>query len=641
MELIHDFFDSGAFIPHGHCYLWNSGLVWLHILSDVLTAIAYYSIPIGLIYFVRKREDLPFKWIFLLFSLFIIFCGTTHLMDVWTLWHPNYWVSGTIKAITAIISVFTAASLIPLIPQLLAVPSASQLAAINLNLASEITERKKVELELLRSRELREAIFNESTDAIFLVDPTNLRIFDCNQCAIEMFETDRKEGLIGIAGDTLQKQQFNNQEILSITQQIHRLGFWSSEIEYVTRKGNFFWGNIAVKEINVAGKKINMVRVKDVSDRKLAEEYILNLNVVLEAKVQERTLELSQANAALEIEIGERKLTEERFYLVLKNSPITVSMQDQELRYIWLYNSAIGNSFESVLGKQDSEILEVAEDAQRLSRLKQQVLTSGVGLREEVLITANSQERFFDLAVEPHYDRNGEINGIGSVALDITWRKQSEAQLRAAYEREVVLLKEVHHRVKNNLQIISGLLYLQSRQVENPKTREIINISRDRIQAISLLHEKLYRAKDLNNIDFIAYIQGLTRSLRNSYASNSAGISLNINADPITVDMDTAIYCGLIINELVSNSYKYAFPEGRVGQIMIEFARDIANSYTLIVRDDGVGMTETIDLKYAKNLGLQLVYDLATKQLNGKVVLENFHGTVFKISFIIKPMLII
>ena len=640
MELIHEFFDSGAFIPHGHCYLWNSELVWLHILSDVLTAIAYYSIPIGLGYFVRKREDLPFKWIFLLFGLFIIFCGTTHLMEVWTLWYPTYWVSGTIKALTAIISVFTAASLIPLIPQLLALPSPSQLTAINVTLASEITERKKTELELLRSRDLREAIFNESTDAIFLVDSTNLLIFDCNQRAVEMFETDSKDGLIGIEGHTLQKQQFSNEDIVSITEQMDRVGFWSSEIEYVSRKGKLFWGNIAAKTINVAGKAINMVRVKDVSDRKLAEEYILNLNVVLEARVQERTLELSQANAALEIEISERKLTEERFYLVLRNSPITVSMQDRELRYIWLYNSAIGNSSESVLGKQDSEILEIGEDAQRLSLLKHQVLTNGVGLREEVLITANSQERYFDLTIEPHHDRNGKVNGIGSVALDITWRKQSEARLRAAYEREVVLLKEIHHRVKNNLQIISGLLYLQSRQVEDQKTREIINSSRDRIQAMSLLHEKLYRAKDLDNIDFTAYIQGLTRNLMNSYASNSAGISLNIDADPITVDIDTAIYCGLIINELVSNSYKYAFPEGRSGQIMIEFARNEANSYTLIVRDNGVGMTETIDLKHAKNLGLQLVYSLATEQLKGKVFLENFHGTSFKISFIIKPMVI-
>src|SRR5213080_519301 len=102
----------GPFIPHGHCYLWKPGLVGLHIVSDSLIALAYYSIPIALIYFVRKRRDLPFDWIFLLFGAFIIACGTTHILEVWTLWHPNYWLSGLIKAITAAISLCTAVLLV-------------------------------------------------------------------------------------------------------------------------------------------------------------------------------------------------------------------------------------------------------------------------------------------------------------------------------------------------------------------------------------------------------------------------------------------------------------------------------------------------------------------------------------------------
>lgn len=634
-----EFFDSGAFIPHGHCYLWNPWLVWLHILSDLFTAIAYYSIPIGLVYFVQKREDLPFKWIFWLFSLFIIFCGTTHLMEIWTLWNPHYWVSGVVKALTAIISVYTAASVVPLIPQLLALPSHAQLAAMNVALEREIKERKQTELELTRSRDLREAIYNESADAIFLVDSISLLIFDCNQRAMEMFEVKSKEELIGIEGRTLQKEQFTDEEILKIVEDIQKFGFWSSEIEYVTRKGKPFWGNIAAKTIDVAGKAINMVRVKDVSDRKRAEEHIRKLNIELEAKVQERTLELSQANAELEIEVSERKLTEERFHLVLKNSPITVFMQDLDLRYTWLYNPSLQTNHDEILGKTDSDLLLAPDDAQKISDIKQRVLTSGVGVREEVFVSADSQKRYFDLTVEPHHDLNGEVNGIGCVALDITWRKQSEEDLRAAYEREIILTKEIHHRVKNNLQIVSGLLYLQARQVKDQKMRDIIHSSRDRIQSMALLHEKLYQSKNLENIDFIAYIQSLTRNLRNSYASKSAAISLNINAEPINVDIDTAIYCGLIINELVSNSFKYAFPEGHSGQIVIEFSKNSDDSYGLIVSDNGVGMPEVIDLKHAKNLGLQLVYSLVTEQLKGEVLVENFHGMVFKISFTIKNTL--
>ncbi|CAN1211581.1 histidine kinase dimerization/phosphoacceptor domain -containing protein [Tumidithrix helvetica PCC 7403] len=774
MESIQEFLTSGGFIPHGHCYLWKMELVWLHLLSDLLIAIAYYSIPISLIYFVRKREDLPFRWIFLLFGAFIILCGTTHLMEIWTLWHPTYWLSGTVKALTAIVSVFTAASLIPLLPRVLAMPTLSQLEAINIALAKEIAERKEVELELSHNLDLREAIYNEATDALFLVDTTTLLIIDCNPCAVGMFEANSKEELIGIEGNMLQKRQFTDRELAAILEDIRKKGFWRGDIEYVTKKGKHFWGNLAAKHINVAGQDMNLVRVKDINDRKLAEqeaqeskrildalmeyipdgitiadapdvnirrvskygeqltgrsrevlegipvdrhvqewgifhvdgitpatndelpltravqkgenvideewvlqkpdgsqivilcnagpirsedntvtggviawrditdrkrveEYISNLNIELEARVSKRTLELSKANAELEAEINERKRTEERFDLVLKNSPITVFTQDRELRYTWVYNPALGVNDESIIGKLDAEILTFEEDAQRLSHLKQQVLTSGIGKRDEVHISTHDETRYFDLTVEPLHDRHEEIIGIGCVALDITWRKESEAQLRAAYDREIVLMKEIHHRVKNNLQIISGLLYLQSRQVGDPKTQAIIQSSRDRILSMALLHEKLYRSRDLEHIDFIGYIQSLTLSLESSYASRSTDISLNINAAPVKVDIDTAMYCGLIVNELVSNSLKYAFPEGRSGQITIEFYLDKPDSYTLIVRDNGIGMNEAIDLKHAKNLGLQLVYSLATKQLKGQISLEHQGGMVFKISFTIKP----
>lgn len=133
------------FIPHGHCYLWKPGLVGLHVVSDALTALAYYSIPLTLTYFVTKRRDVPFNWIFLLFGAFIISCGTTHIMEIWTLWHPNYWLSGCIKAFTAIVSIYTASELVSLLPQALALPSTAQLE-------KEIRERQKAEAALLREK---------------------------------------------------------------------------------------------------------------------------------------------------------------------------------------------------------------------------------------------------------------------------------------------------------------------------------------------------------------------------------------------------------------------------------------------------------------------------------------------------------
>lgn len=147
-ELWTNFFTSGSFIPHGHCYLWQTNLVGLHILSDAFIALAYYSIPATLYYFVRKRQDLPFDWIFLLFSAFIVACGTTHLIEIWTLWHPTYWLSGFVKAVTALISVITAVQLVPLVPQALALPSPAQLEQANQELQTQIAERLRVEKEL-------------------------------------------------------------------------------------------------------------------------------------------------------------------------------------------------------------------------------------------------------------------------------------------------------------------------------------------------------------------------------------------------------------------------------------------------------------------------------------------------------------
>jgi len=145
--MITQFFETGGFIPHGHCYLWQTNLVGLHILSDGLIALAYYSIPIMLIYFVRQRQDTPFPKVFFLFSAFIIACGTTHLMEIWTLWYPTYWLSGGLKAITALISIYTAFELWFLIPSALVLPSPAQLIATNQALEKEIDERKRAENE--------------------------------------------------------------------------------------------------------------------------------------------------------------------------------------------------------------------------------------------------------------------------------------------------------------------------------------------------------------------------------------------------------------------------------------------------------------------------------------------------------------
>ena len=163
IDFFKNLFSSDGFMPHGHCYLWRPGVVWLHVTSDALIALAYYSIPITLFYFVRKRKDLEFHWMFVCFAVFILACGSTHLMEIWNIWHPTYWLAGSIKAVTAFASVPTAVLLMKLVPQALALPSPTALRTVNGELEREIAGRKQAQAALAASRDHLEAEVNERT----------------------------------------------------------------------------------------------------------------------------------------------------------------------------------------------------------------------------------------------------------------------------------------------------------------------------------------------------------------------------------------------------------------------------------------------------------------------------------------------
>ena len=162
--------DSDGFMPHGHCFLWDLPLVWLHVISDSVIALSYASIPITLVYFVRKRRDVPFHWIFLAFGTFIIACGATHVMEIWTLWTAVYWLAGVIKAVTALASIITAAALITLVPKALKLPSLAELHNVNQSLGREIVDRKRAEDALRISQARLARILDIADDAIISID---------------------------------------------------------------------------------------------------------------------------------------------------------------------------------------------------------------------------------------------------------------------------------------------------------------------------------------------------------------------------------------------------------------------------------------------------------------------------------------
>ena len=228
---------------------------------------------------------------------------------------------------------------------------------------------------------------------------------------------------------------------------------------------------------------------------------------------------------------------------------------------------------------------------------------------------------------------------------EIKERKRTEEKIRRSLIEKEVLLKEIHHRVKNNLQVISSLLYLQSRRVVDEESLALFQDSQNRVKSMALIHEKLYRSKDFTNIDFNEYIRSLTGHLLQTYGLRDEKVDLQIQADDVSLTIDSAIPCGLIINELVSNAMKYAFRDDAGMQdengkkIWVHLKKTAKNEkgnrqpkYTLVVGDNGMGFPEQIDWRQTESLGLRLVNGL-TRQLNGTIELDPEHGTCFRVLF--------
>jgi len=217
---------------------------------------------------------------------------------------------------------------------------------------------------------------------------------------------------------------------------------------------------------------------------------------------------------------------------------------------------------------------------------------------------------------------------------EISNRKQAEKQIKASLKEKEVLLKEIHHRVKNNLQTIVSLLNLQSRYIEDKQALDVFKSSQERVRAMALIHEKLYESSDLSKIDFREYIQSLITSLLDSHYLNPGQIKLNMHVEDIELDIGRAIPLGLIISELVSNSLRHAFPYNKKGELQINLkASEIEEyDYTLIVGDNGIGLPEDLDIKNSNTLGMVLINAL-TKQLRGALDINRKEGTTFTINF--------
>jgi len=233
----------------------------------------------------------------------------------------------------------------------------------------------------------------------------------------------------------------------------------------------------------------------------------------------------------------------------------------------------------------------------------------------------------------PIMDPNtGEPQFLSNVSEDITARKQAEKKIKASLKEKEVLLKEIHHRVKNNMQIIVSLLRLQSYTAKDKKLEDMFKVAQNRIRSMALIHEKLYQSKDFASIDFAHYIQSLTTHLMQTYQIDPKQITLKTDVKDVHLDINQGVPVGLLLNELVSNALKHAFPKGKKGEIIVKFHADKKGKKTLIVKDNGIGHPDKVDISKPETLGMQLIKDL-TRQIGGKLALVNKDGTTIKITF--------
>ena len=723
-------FDSAPFIPHGHCYLWNPGLVWIHVASDALIALAYYSIPIQLLVLTRKRQDLPFDWILLLFGAFIVACGTTHVMEIWTLWTPTYWLAGLLKLATAAISLYTAGIMMVVIPKLLALPSPAQLATANQALQQQILERQQVQQILQESEERFRSAFDFAAIGKALVSLEG-RWLQVNRALCEILGYSEPELLQTTADALIHPDDF---EIgLDAVQQMVKGKRRSIQFQkrYFHKQGHVLWIQLSTSVVRDAeGQPMYLInQLQDVTARTHAEKALELQSLITKniaegigliraadgifvytnpkfeqmfgyeageligqhvsivncedqpGKAEHLAQEIRQALAeqgesVYEIQNAKKDGTpfwcrahtstfehpEHGWVHVAVHEDITEQKQaeqaqrESERRFQAIFDQTF--QFTGLL-KPDGTLLEANQtildfggieladiinrpfwearwwtiSAATQTQLQEAIAqaASGEFVRYEVEVLGMGETvAAIDFSLKPLRDETGAVSLLLSEGRDISDRQRIE-QIEASLAAKEVLLQEVHHRVKNNLQIISSLLSIQSKQIQDPATLEVFTESQNRVKSMALVHEKLYQSDDLAKVDFADYIQSLSAALFRSYNFKLKTIALKLQVSPVFLNVDTAIPCGLILNELVSNSLKHGFPNNTPGEILIRLDANADQSFSLSVQDNGVGFPQAV-AKTSKSIGLQLISGL-TKQLHGALEMSSDQGTLCKITF--------
>jgi PAS domain S-box-containing protein len=326
--------------------------------------------------------------------------------------------------------------------------------------------------------------------------------------------------------------------------------------------------------------------------------------------------------------------SEESYRSLVETSPDAIFLHE-EGRFVYLNPAAVrlygAGSAEELYGKSAYDIVH-PDDREAIRNRTYFITTTGVSapLKEIRIVRPDGSVVNVEASAGISYYRGKKV--IQVIQRDITERKRAEERIKASLKEKEVLLQEIHHRVKNNLQIVSSLLYLQAARTKHPGAVSALTESRNRVRSMALIHERLYQSPNLASVDMGEYTRNLVSDLQHSHRTADSAVRLTLNIGDIPLCINEAIPCGLIINELVSNALKHAFPEGRTGEVTIQLTRGDDDTFILLVSDNGVGFPEYVDFRNSPSLGLTLINSLV-EQLGGTIQLDRRDGTAFTITF--------
>lgn len=470
----------------------------------------------------------------------------------------------------------------------------------------DISERKHAEEKLRESEERFRQIFEEGPSGMAIVG-ADLHYIRANAAFCEMLGYTEEE-LTSFTAKDITHPEHLKQDVESVEKLLRGdIPVYRTEKRYIRKDKEIVWCSAVATVIrDKQGRAMYyLVMVQDITERKRVEAGL----------ARERSLLNS----------------------LITTIPDNIYFKDLECRFVRI-NEAMSRSFglrnpSEAVGKTDADFF-APEHARTALEDERRVIARGESMvgREEKEIWPDGRVTWVSTTKVPLRDKAGKITGLVGVSRDITAHKRAEEEIRASLEEKTVLLKEVHHRVKNNLQIVISLLNLQSVRTKNTAALDTLQETGNRVRSMALLHETLYRSHNLAHVNFANYIENICSHLFRSYGPKAAHIKLEPHLEDVAIDLDRAVSCGLIINELVSNALKHGFPGGREGRIEVELRTTPQEQIVMRVADDGVGLPSGLDVHQTGTLGHQLVFMLVEK-LRGAVEITRNHGVSFHITF--------